>query len=350
MELEFGVNIFLGKYFNGNCMNDIYTQIYNEFDNNNSMIVSSRIGDTHEELHVLFSLGQPRNRWITIRVPSISPAYAIAELIYLISGSDEATVINPWNPKLQRYQGNYKYYPGAYGKRLRYSFGFDQLNRAYDALLNEPTSRQVLLDIWNPEVDLPKNQGKANNKDIPCNIISMLKIRQDKLYWSQIMRSNDMYLGLPYDVLLFTSLQEILAGWLQIDVGEYTHFCDSLHYYTNNKMHIDESANILVNTDDLRLEKNFSDEVFREMFARLNELSRTNQIDECVRNILSSLTVPKSYENMLMILCMYMLNKKSKKTDLIIECTNRCTNKLYTELFIKWETEHKSENYNRRKN
>ncbi len=327
----------MSEYFIGNCMNEIYTQIYNNFDNNNGWIVSSRVGDTTEEIHALLSLSDPRKRWITIRVPAISPAYAFAELIYLMSGSDEAAVINPWNPKLQRYQGNYENYPGSYGKRLKYSFGFDQLNRAYDALLNEPTSRQILLDIWKPEIDLPKNQGKANNDDIPCNVISMLKIRQDKLYWSQIMRSNDMYLGLPYDVLLFTSLQEIMAGWLQLDLGEYTHFCDSLHYYTDNKMHIDNSVNLLDNTDDLRLEKRISDEVFNEMFARLNELSQSDKIEKCVKNILSSSSLPKPYENMLMILCMYMLNKKSHNMDLIADCTKRCTNKLYTELFYRWK-------------
>lgn len=327
----------MSEYFIGNCMNDIYTQIYNKFGETERSIVSSRVGDTNEKLHALLSLSNPRERWTTIRVPVISPAYAFAELIYLMSGSDEAIVINPWNPQLPKFQGNYEKYPGSYGKRLKYSFGFDQLNRAYDALLNEPTSRQILLDIWKPEIDLPQNQGKANNSDIPCNIISMLKIRQGKLYWSQIMRSNDMYLGLPYDVLLFTSLQEIIAGWLQLDLGEYTHFCDSLHYYTDNKMSIDNSVNLLGNTDDLRLEKKISDEVFYEMFARLNELSQNKQLDECVRNILNSLSVPKSYENMLMILCMYMLNKKSKNTDLFIECTNRCTNKLYTELFNIWK-------------
>lgn len=327
----------MSEYFVGNCMNDIYTQIYNNFDKNTGSVVPSRVGNTNEELHAMFSLNNPRKRWTTIRVPAISPAYAFAELIYLMSGSDEATVINPWNPQLQKYQGNYEKYPGSYGKRLKYSFGFDQLNRAYDALLNEPTSRQVLLDIWKPEIDLPKNQGKANNADIPCNVISMLKIRQGKLYWSQIMRSNDMYLGLPYDVLLFTSLQEIIAGWLQLDLGEYTHFCDSLHYYTENKMSINISANFLDNTDDLRLEKKISDEVFNEMFSRLNELSQGEDIDKCVKNILNSSSIPKSYDNMLMILCMYMLNKKSHTTDLFDECADRCTNKLYTELFNRWK-------------
>ena len=35
------------------------------------------------------------------------------------------------------------------------------------------------------------------------------KVRQGKLEWSQIMRSNDVLLGMPYNFIQFTGLQEI---------------------------------------------------------------------------------------------------------------------------------------------
>lgn len=327
----------MSEYFIGNRMNDIYIDIYNSYNKTNEQIVSSRVGDTNEKLHALLSLSNPRERWTTVRVPAISPAYSFAELICLMNGSDDADLINSWNPALSKFQGSYSNYPGAYGYRLRNAFGFDQLNYTYDALLNNPNSRQVLLDIWKPDIDFPIHQGKPNNDDIPCNIVSLLKIRKGKLYWTQIMRSNDVYLGLPYDVLLFTSLQEVVAGWLQLELGEYTHFCDSLHYYINDKIAIEKDNKILVNTDDLRLEKKASDEVFNELFVRIKELSQSEQIDICVNNILNLTSVPKPYENMLMILCMYMINKKSKNMDLFIECSDRCTNELYTKLFNRWK-------------
>ena len=327
----------MSVYYIGDSMNNIYSTINNDFNECEQDITSSRNGDTVEKLHAVFSLRNPRQRWTTIRTPALSPALSFAELIYLLSGSDEASIINAWNPRLPKYQGEYSNYPGAYGNRLKNTFGFDQINCSYEALIYEPDSRQVLLDIWNPEIDLPKNHGKPNNKDIPCNIISMLKIRNDKLYWSQIMRSNDLYLGLPYDVLLFSSLQEVMAGWLNIDVGDYTHYCDSLHYYTSNKMSVNATNMALFNTDDLRLEKKQSDEVFRELFAIMCELGKLENVDEYIKGKLESISFTKAYDNILMILCLYMLNKKSNDTDLINYCIDRCTNDLYIQLYKEWQ-------------
>jgi len=36
------------------------------------------------------------------------------------------------------------------------------------------------------------------------------------------MRSNDIFRGLRIILFQFTSMQEILAGWLNINVGSYT--------------------------------------------------------------------------------------------------------------------------------
>jgi thymidylate synthase len=45
------------------------------------------------------------------------------------------------------------------------------------------------------------------------------------------MRSNDAYVGLPYDIFLFTSLQELMASELDIEIGTYYHSVNSLHIY-----------------------------------------------------------------------------------------------------------------------
>jgi hypothetical protein len=45
------------------------------------------------------------------------------------------------------------------------------------------------------------------------------------------MRSSDIILGLAYDVPAFTTMQEILANELGIDLGEYVHTSNSLHCY-----------------------------------------------------------------------------------------------------------------------
>jgi thymidylate synthase len=56
------------------------------------------------------------------------------------------------------------------------------------------------------------------------------------------MRSNDVWLGLPYDVFTATILHELMAGWLGADLGEYHHHVDSLHVYERD---LDKAVTVL---------------------------------------------------------------------------------------------------------
>jgi hypothetical protein len=49
------------------------------------------------------------------------------------------------------------------------------------------------------------------------------------------MRSNDVWLGFPYDVFVNTCLQQILANEMQLELGTYTHHVGSLHLYEKNE-------------------------------------------------------------------------------------------------------------------
>src|SRR5437773_2183491 len=151
---------------------------------------SSHGGQTQELLGAVFTIKNPRQRWVVSRQPALNPAFAIAEVVWIVSGRRDSAFLNYWNPKLPQFAGNAKRYHGAYGFRLRRYFGLDQLERAYQALLNNPDTRQVVLQIWDPSTDLPMEDGSPANPDIPCNICAFAKIRNRKLEWTQILRSN----------------------------------------------------------------------------------------------------------------------------------------------------------------
>lgn len=223
----------MAMMFSGDTANDVWNLAAEQL-MKMEHVVSSRSGDTYELLHVLLSINNPKEKWVSNRVPPMSISFALAELIWILNGSNIAKIINYWNPTLSRYAGHDDNYHGAYGYRIRYNFGVDQLEKAYSVLYNKPESRQTVMLIWDPQKDLPQDNGNPNSEDIPCNICSMLKVRNNKLEWTQIMRSNDAFLGLPYNFIQFTSMQEILAGWLGLDVGTYNHYSDSLHLYTQN--------------------------------------------------------------------------------------------------------------------
>jgi thymidylate synthase len=237
----------------------------------NGQIQQGRDQPTRELLHVAFSLADPRQR-LVFAWP-LNPALAVAEVIWILSGGNASKFLTFWNPRMKRYvDDDTGALHGAYGHRLgsrprlpdeakRVLLGpsregpppLDQLWLAYEALLQSPDSRQVVLQIWDSVRDLP--DPKPRSADVPCNLMSHLMIRDGRLEWLQIMRSNDLIWGTPLNFVQFTCLQEIVAGWLGVEVGSYTHVSDSLHVYQRHWAELDA----LVLECDSRVPSNLAD-------------------------------------------------------------------------------------------
>lgn len=201
-----------------------------------------RGGATEEVLHVMLQIADPRQRWVVSRTPPMNPAFALVEVFWIVAGRADIALPAFWNPRLPQYCGNAATLHGAYGYRLRAHLGIDQLDRVYRALERNPDSRQAVLQIWDSSIDLPHDDGTPARDDIPCNVVAMPKVRGGRLEWLQVMRSNDVFRGLPYNIVQFTALQEMIAGWLQVDVGAYHHLSDSLHVYANDLAAVRESV------------------------------------------------------------------------------------------------------------
>lgn len=222
-------------------------------------VQSGRDQPTRELLHVAFTLEDPRQRLVFAR--PFNPALAVAEVIWLLSGANSSDFLISWNPGMRRYVDgaiDTRLFHGAYGNRLgsrprlsgdveralrvstnEASLPTDQLRTAYDALRFDPDSRQVVLQIWDANRDLPNPEPRS--VDVPCNLLGHLMIRSGRLEWLQVMRSNDLMWGAPINFVQFTCLQEIVAGWLGIEVGDYVHVSDSLHVY---ERHWDELTSL----------------------------------------------------------------------------------------------------------
>jgi thymidylate synthase len=263
---------------------------------------ASRVGPTRELLHVSFLLTDPRQRWSYSREPALNPAFALAEALWILDGRNDAAFLNAWNARLPEYCGVGDTYHGAYGFRIRKAFGFDQLVRVYEVLRTDPSSRQGVLLIWDPRQDLPHSDGTPQSQDIPCNISAFVRVRDGRLEWTQVMRSNDLFLGLPHNIVQFTMLQEVLAGWLDIDVGQYFHLSDSLHVYERDMPSIARAASVPFarNDDNLSLPKGDSDVVLGELSSLANVLAS----DALCRQDLKALAhteLPRAYLNILLV-------------------------------------------------
>lgn len=296
-------------------------------------------GATWELRPVVFELTNPRNRWVLSRTPAINPAAMIAEVIWIVSGRDDAQFVNKWNPLLPSYAGEGDNYYGAYGARLRAMNGLDQLSRASAILSSAPESRQVCLTLWDPSKDLPSENGQPRDEDIPCNVVSLLKIRRDRLEWTQVMRSNDFFRGLPLNIVQFTTLQEIVAGWIGVDVGSYTHVADSLHLYHADAGCLDAlggSENLSRNTDDLRLPLEESLSTLQELEKLTEGMAYGDQSAVEVTDFLVRRSLPTSYLNLLSML-VADLARRGGDSNTIEKALGVCTNPMLTAAFRRWE-------------
>lgn len=210
--------------------------------------------ETLELVHASMTVANPRDRIVFAR--PINPAFAIAEVIWILAGSNDVGFVRFWNETMKNFSDDGITLHGAYGHRLgsgnsgdfwpelvtvkepvayyARNMQLDQLRAAYNALSIVPHSRQVVLQIWDYKRDFPYNGGAARSKDIPCNVLAHLLVRDGKLHWLQIMRSNDLMWGTPYNFIQWTTLQEIMAGWLGLQLGQYTHVASSLHVYEDH--------------------------------------------------------------------------------------------------------------------
>ena len=144
---------------------------------------------------------------------------------------------------------------------------------------------------------MPNSDGTPVDRDIPCNVMSILKVRDSRLEWLQVIRSNDLFRGLPYNFVQFTSLQEILAGWLNIKCGSYNQVSDSLHVYEQDANRVLASAPlpyIAPNADRLALPKDESDRLFEEMEGRIQRLIDGNLTPGEIKRLASWDSAPSS--------------------------------------------------------
>lgn len=190
--------------------------------------VAPRGHGTRELMPAHLCLTDPRRRLLG---PStgrrINPAFAVAEAVWILSGSDDPWIYR-YNAKLAEFSDHGRL-QGAYGPRLRrWAGSLDQLDAVRRVLAADPASRQAVIQLFDPARDF------SGFRDVPCTVGYRFFIRSGRLEMHTTMRSQDLWLGFPYDLFSATVLQELVAGWVGADLGAYHHFVDSLHLYDHD--------------------------------------------------------------------------------------------------------------------
>lgn len=299
----------------------------------------SRAGDTFEKLRVGVDIEDPRQRWVPSRFPSMSPAFALAEVIWIINGRRDAGFLNYWNRQLPDFAGDVENYHGAYGYRLRQGLEFDQLERAYKALKGNSETRQVVLQIWDGEADFPDEGGDPKTPNIPCNVLAMIKIRGNKLEWTQIIRSNDVYRGVPYNFVQFTYLQELLAAWLDVEMGTYFQLSDSLHVYERDipDIRVASHASPALNTDSISQSRSECMNVFGELSNRVDEFVQHAETKSEHLSLARWSSGPKWAENILCVLGAESA-RRNHLHEIIPVIMDGCDNPALIQIWKRWYT------------
>lgn len=277
---------------------DTFSSVYPAVNNyllDNKEWESCRDGKVKEILDFKTIVTNPYRRLVGGYGRNINPFFLLAEAMWIFCGRKDVRFLTLFNKNMEQFSDDGKVFHAPYGFRLRHwgvrsedkfceenlhaAQGYDQVADAIKLFENNPNTRQVVLSIWNPDLDLG-----TKTKDIPCNDVIMLKIRDGKLITTIQNRSNDLHWGLPTNLFQFSFLTELIAACLDVELGTQTHNSQSLHVYDWNniatvmydKYNEGECVNLYDVAEERKIDFNFSHQVagnrLRELDYYLNVL------------------------------------------------------------------------------
>jgi len=153
----------------------------------------------------------------------------VAEQIWFISGARKpADFLREYTKIWDVFTNPNDVVTVAYGYRWRKFFGRDQLGLLIKHLKKDPSSRHGVIVTWDPGSD---GLGGIKRANVPCPYTFTINVIGGRVHMHNIVRSNDVILGLPFDVAGFALLQTIIAQELGFKPGIYTHTISNAHIY-----------------------------------------------------------------------------------------------------------------------
>lgn len=168
----------------------------------------------------------------------------IAEQVWFITGDKDTEFLRKYTKMWDEFIEEDGTITSAYGYRWRHHFGKDQLGKLVELLQKDPSSRHGVVITWDPKDD---GYGGTPKKNVPCPFTFTVNIIGGRLNLHNIIRSNDMMLGCPFDTFGFSLLTMALAQKLGIRPGVYTHSISNAHIYDN---HYEGALELIKRTND----------------------------------------------------------------------------------------------------
>lgn len=193
--------------------------------------------ESKEILGYNFVLENPLNRLVGFKARNLNPFYLVGNLLWVLGQSNKLNFINYYNPKGSMFSDDGEILPAAYGKRIFDIDGINQWQNCVNELKLDPNSRRAIINIHMAQYDW---RGVL---DTSCTSDFQFFIRDGYLDMINHMRSQSGAFVMPYDIFLMTMLHELMARELGVKLGAYHHFCNSLHYFSNEKVMVEDIIN-----------------------------------------------------------------------------------------------------------
>lgn len=110
----------------------------------------------------------------------------------------------------------------------------DQLQDVIDQIKNNPDSRRLIVNAWNPEDVI--NAGAKGSKAAlpPCHVMFQFYVAEGKLSCQLMQRSLDTLLGCPFNIASYALLTHLIAHECGLQVGHFIHSIGDAHIYSNH--------------------------------------------------------------------------------------------------------------------
>jgi thymidylate synthase len=184
-----------------------------------------------EILNYHFVLEYPMQRLLNSSNRSFKLPGAIARFVWMMAANNRLADIEfYWGNKITPFTDDGYTIPGSsYGARMfNSSPGLDQIEHIIKRLKQDHSTRRAAVSIYLP-VDAIRE-----SKDIPCTFGLFYHIRENKLISTVVMRSNNAFILLPYNLFEFSLLAEIIAKEVGVEMGAMHYHAMSMHVYSEN--------------------------------------------------------------------------------------------------------------------
>lgn len=207
----------------GNTIDDLWEAWYERLTAQN-LGDGSRDGEIRGEvINAISVLNDPTRNILKSKRRNLHMRYAIGEMLWYMSSNPLLKEIQKYTDGWDRMSDDGMTVNSNYGYCIKQKYGFDQWEWCRKELDSNPNSRRAVIHI--------KEASYKESKDVNCTVCLQFFIRNEKLYMTTYMRSNDLWMGFPYDVFQFCNMQVLMSMELGYDLGTYTHIAGSLHLY-----------------------------------------------------------------------------------------------------------------------